>query len=212
MVLAPGAHVQGLFDDLAEEHVPALGAAHPQAFRDAGAAADPPGQQGLATFGARMLTEGAGDLDASAYQERLSALGAALTFGADRDMLVGRLEAIRDVREQTFELLRLALTRPRFDADAVERLRKSRLAELARLQTDPHYIARRAWWQGVFPNHPYGRDPEGTEADTATITAENLRSAFMQRLAKRNLIVSAAGAISAAELAEALDRLFGELP
>jgi zinc protease len=182
------------------------------AFRDTGSAADPPGRQGLAPFGARMLTEGAGELDASAYQERLSALGATLTFTTDRDILVGRLEAVRDSRDQTFELLRLALTNPRFDADAIERVRKTRLAELARLATDPNYVARRAWWQGVFPNHSYGRDPEGTEADTATITVDDLRSAFMKHIAKGNLIVSAAGAISAAELAEALDRIFGNLP
>ena len=56
-----------------------------------------------------MLTEGAGELDASAYQERLSALGASLTFSADRDILVGRLEAVRDSHDQVFELLRLAL-------------------------------------------------------------------------------------------------------
>jgi zinc protease len=182
------------------------------AFRDAGSAADPPGRQGLAAFGARMLTEGAGEYDASAYQERLSELGAALAFTADRDTLVGRLEAVRDYRDQTFELLRLALTNPRFDADAIERVRKSRLAELTRLQTDPNYVARRAWWQGVFPKHPYGRDPEGSEADTAAITEDDLRSAFMRRMAKGNLIVSAAGAISVAELAEALDRVFGDLP
>jgi zinc protease len=182
------------------------------AFRDAGSAADPHGRQGLAAFGARMLTEGAGEFDASAYQERLSELGAALTFTADRDAIVGRLEAVRDHRDQTFELLRLALTKPRFDADAVERVRKSRLAKLTRLETDPNYVARRTWWQGVFPNHPYGRDPGGTEADTAAITEEDLRSAFMSRIAKGNLIISAAGAISVAELAEALDRVFGDLP
>jgi zinc protease len=182
------------------------------AFREAGAVTDPPGRQGLASFGARLLTEGAGDLDASAYQERLSALGASLTFSADRDVLVGRLEAVRDQRQQTFELLRLALTRPRFDADAIERVRKARLAELARLSTDPNHVARRTWWQGVFPNHPYGRPPEGTEADIATIAAADLRSAFMPRLAKGNLIISAAGAISAEELAEVLDSIFGSLP
>jgi zinc protease len=182
------------------------------AFRNAGAVADPPGRQGLAAFGARMLTEGAGELDASAYQERLSALGASLTFSADRDILVGRLEAVRDSRDQAFELLRLALTRPRFAADAVERVRKLRLAELARLATDPNHVARRSWWQGVFPNHPYGRAPEGTEADIATITTEDLRSAFMRRIARENLIISAAGAISVAELAVALERIFGELP
>jgi zinc protease len=159
-----------------------------------------------------MLSEGAGELDASAYEERLSELGAALTFSADRDTLAGRLEAVRDSRDQAFDLLRLALTKPRFDTDAVERVRKSRLAELARLASEPNYIARRAWWQGVFPNHPYGRDPEGTEADIVATTADDLRSAFMKRMAKGNLIVSAAGAISMAELTEALDRVFGDLP
>jgi zinc protease len=182
------------------------------AFRDAGSSADPPGRRGLATFGARMLTEGAADLDGRAYQERLSELGVALTFSADRDAPVGRLEVVRDHHDQAFELLRLALTNPRFDADAVERVRKSRLAELARLETDPNYVARRAWWQRVFPDHPYGRDPEGTEADTAAITADDLRSAFVRHIAKGNLIVSAAGAISGVELGEALDRVFGGLP
>jgi zinc protease len=178
------------------------------AFRDAGSVADPPGRQGLAVFGARMLSEGAGELDASTYQERLSELGAALTFSADRETLVGRLEVGRDYRDQAFELLRLALLQARFDADAVERVRKSRLAELARLETDPNYVARRTWWQGVFPNHPYGRAPEGTEADTAAITAADLRSAFIKRIAKGNLIVGAAGAISGVELAQALDRVY----
>jgi zinc protease len=182
------------------------------AFRDAGSAADPPGRQGLAAFGTRMLTEGAGELDARAYQERLSELGAVLMFAADRDTLVGRLEVGRDYRQGAFELLRLALTSPRFDADAVARVQKARLTELARLATDPNYVARRTWWQGVFPDHPYGRDPEGTEADIAAITEDDLRSAFMRRIGKGNLIISAAGAISVTELAEALDHVFGELP
>lgn len=182
------------------------------AFRNAGAVVDPPKRQGLALFGARMLTEGAGEFDANAFQDRLSELGAELTFSANRDLVLGRLEVVRDHRDRAFELLRLALTSPRFDADAVARVRKSRLAKLARLETDLSHVAWRTWWQGVFPNHPYGRDPEGTEADIAKISADDLRSAFTPRLAKENLIISAAGAIRAAELAEALDRVFGDLP
>jgi zinc protease len=69
------------------------------AFRDAGSAADPPGRQGLATFGARLLTEGAGELDAGAYQEHLAESGAVLTFNADRETLMGRLEVARDTRD-----------------------------------------------------------------------------------------------------------------
>jgi zinc protease len=182
------------------------------AFRKAGSMADPPGRQGLAAFGARLLTEGAGELDAGAYQEHLAELGAALTFTADRDTLMGRLEVTRGPHDQAFDLLRLALTKSRFDADAVERVRQARLTELARLESDPNYVARHAWWQGVFPHHPYGRDPLGTAADIAAITPDDLRSTFMRGLAKGNLIIGAAGAISEAELAEALGRIFGDLP
>ena len=182
------------------------------AFRDAGSVADPVERQGLAAFGAQMLTEGAGELGASAYQERMAELGATLTFAASRNILLGRLEAVCDDRDQTFKLLRLALSRPRFDAEAIARVRRSRLADLARRATDPTYVARRAWWQGVFPNHPYERDPEGTEADTVAITADDRRLAFMRGVSKENLIVSTAGAISMEELGEALDRVFGDLP
>jgi zinc protease len=159
-----------------------------------------------------MLAEGAGGLDASAYQERLAESGTALTFAAYRETLVGCLEAVRDWRDQTFELLHLALTKPRFDAEAVERVRKSRLAELAHLASDPNHLPRRAWWQHVFRNHPYGREPEGTEAGTAVITADDLHSAFMRRMARVNLIISAAGAISEGELTEAHDYVMGDLP
>jgi zinc protease len=51
-----------------------------------------------------------------------------------------------------------------------------------------------------------------TETDIAAITVDDLRAAFMPRMTKGNLIVSAAGAISPVELAEALDRMFGDLP
>ena len=181
-------------------------------FRGAGSVADPASREGLANFGAQMLLEGAGDLDATAFQERLSEIGAVLYFDADRDALVGHLEVASEHRERAFELLRLALTRPRFDDDAVERVRKSRTVELARREADPAYVAHRTWWRTVFPDHPYGRDPDGTLPSVAAITAADLRNAFMPQFSRPSLVVAAAGAIDARELASTLDRLFGELP
>lgn len=181
-------------------------------FRGAGSVADPASREGLASFGAQMLLEGAGDLDATAFQERLSEIGVILYFDVDRDALIGHLEVASEHREKAFELLHLALTQPRFDDDAIERVRKSRTVELARREADPAYVAHRTWWRTVFPDHPYGRDPDGMLSSVAAITAADLRNAFMPHLTRASLVVAAAGAIDARELASILDQLFGELP
>jgi zinc protease len=182
------------------------------AFRGAGSATDPPGREGLARFGAQMLLEGAGDLGATTFQERLSEIGAVLIFTADRDVLVGHLEVASEHWQSALDLLRLALTQPRFDTDAVERVRRWRAVELARLDADPGYVARRLWWRSVLPDHPYGRDPDGLPAGVAAISAADLRADFMPHLTRAGLLVGAAGAITAQQLAADLDRLVADLP
>ena len=181
------------------------------AFRGAGSVADPPGREGLARFGAQMLLEGAGDLDAGAFQERLSEIGAVLVFAADRDAVVGHLEVARENLDTAFDLFRLALTKPRFDADAIERVRRSRIVELARRGADPGYVANRTWWRSIFPGHPYGRDPDGTPDAVAAISAADLQTDFMPRLRRSSLLVGAAGSIDAQELLAALDRVTADL-
>ena len=54
-------------------------------------------------------------------------------------------------REHAFELLRLALHEPRFDAEPVERVRGQITAELRRLEAEPNYLASRAWFERAFP-------------------------------------------------------------
>ena len=81
---------------------------------------------------ASTLDEGAGDLDSQAFQQELEDLSVSLTFRAGRDSFRGVLRTLTRNRDRAFELLKLALTRPRFDADAVERMRGQILAGLRR--------------------------------------------------------------------------------
>ena len=61
------------------------------------------------------------------------------------------MRTLRDRRDEGFDLLRLALTAPRFDADAVERMRAQILSGLRRETTSPNDIASRTWWKTAFP-------------------------------------------------------------
>ena len=88
-----------------------------------------------------LLDEGAGELDSQAFRTELEDLAIRLSFDAGRDEFTGQLKTLTEHRERAFELLRLALTEPRFDAEPVERIRNQIQANLRRRAEDPDYVA-----------------------------------------------------------------------
>jgi zinc protease len=177
-----------------------------------GAALDPAGKEGLATMVSGLLDEGAGDLDSETFRTELEDRAIRLSFDAGRDEFTGRLKTLTLHRERAFELLRLALTEPRFDAEPVERIRNQIQANLRRRAEDPDYVAGLTWFATAFAGHPYSRPVEGTDESLAAIEVADLRGFVADRLARDNLVIGVAGDVTAAELAPLLDRAFGGLP
>lgn len=177
-----------------------------------GAALDPQGREGLADMTTSLLDEGAGDMDSQTFQRRLDDLSIQLSFSAGMDTIRGSLKTLNDARDEAVDLLRLALTEPRFDADAVERIRRQILTSLARRSTDPDAIAGRVWWKAIFADHPYGRPSEGTQDSVAAITVADMRTLISERFARNQLIVGVVGDIEPDALGRLLDRAFGALP
>ena len=108
--------------------------------------------------------------------------------------------------------MRLALTSPRFDADAIERVRGQELASLQRDTTNPNDLASRRWWQTAFPDHPYGRETKGTLETVPRITADDLRDYVRRVFARNELKISIVGDVDAKTAGALIDRAFGALP
>jgi zinc protease len=172
---------------------------------------DPPGKEGLANFITAMMDEGAGDMDATRFQERMEELAVRMGFEDSRDALYGNFETLTANREPAFEMLRLAINEPRFDADAVERIRKQLLANLAYAAKNPERVAARSWAEAAFPGHAYGRPSDGTPESDAAITAADLEAFRKRKFARDNIKVVAVGDIDAKTLGALLDRVFGGL-
>ena len=109
------------------------------AFRGA-AALDPAGREGLAAMVAATIDEGAGDLESQAFRARMEDLSIRLSFDAGLDEFDGSLRTLTENRETAFDLLRLALTEPRFDDEPVERIRGQILAGLRQSIENPNDI------------------------------------------------------------------------
>lgn len=181
------------------------------AFRG-GTALDPADKQGLAHMVSALLDEGAGDLDALAFQSEVERRAIRLGFDARMDSFGVQFKTLSRHRDRAFELLGLALARPRFDGDAVERIRGQILANLARRSENPNAVASRAWFAKAFPDHAYGRPSRGTRQTVAAITADDLRGFVQTRFARDNVLIGAVGDVSPDELGRLLDRALGALP
>lgn len=181
------------------------------AFRG-GASQESDDKAGLANLMSGLLDEGAGDFDSKAFQTALQEANIELSFDAGKDAFYGTMRTLVQNKARAFELAALSISEPRFDDEPVERIRGQIVAGLRRAETDPNELASRAWGKAMFGDHPYARPTEGSIETLGSITSDDLRTYHAQTFARDNLVVGVVGAISADELATALDRIFGALP
>lgn len=178
-----------------------------------GASQDPVGKAGALNLMTALLDEGAGDLDAIAFQDRLEDLAARVSFGASRDFLRGSMRTLTRNADEAFTLLRLALYEPRFDEKPTNRIRDQILSGIRAEANNPNSIASKALRSVIYPeNHPYRRTNRGTEESVSSLTAEDLEAMRQHLMARDNLILSMVGDITPDEAKARLDALFGGLP
>jgi len=181
------------------------------AFRG-GSSQDPADKPGVASMVAGLIDEGAGNLDARAFHDAIESNAIGLSFSATRDQFSGSLRTLLDNQDKAFELARLALTAPRFDADAVERIRNSLLSDLRRANTNPNQIASRQWWATAFRGHPYQWPVNGTLESVVTIGVPDLKAYVGRVFARNTLKIGIVGNVDAATAGAIVDRIFGSLP
>ena len=177
-----------------------------------GTSLDLPGSRGAVNLMAATLEEGAGPLDAQGFAEARDGLAAGFRFSAGQDSLGISARFLTENRDAAIDLLRSAMIAPRFDQDAVERVKGQILAGLASDAQDPANLAMRRFSDMAYAGHPYGSDGDGTPDSVAALTRDDVLEAHKATMTRDRMYVAAVGDISAAELGPLLDRLLGDLP
>lgn len=177
-----------------------------------GTSLDPPEQRGAVNLMTSLLEEGAGQRDAQLFAETRDGLAAQFSYRASYDAVTVSAQFLTENRSRAVELLRQSLIEPRFDADAVERVRGQVLSVIDAAQKDPESIAATAFNRIAFATHPYGTSGDGTKTSVATLSRSDIIAAHKAALARDRIYIAAAGDITPGDLAALLDQLLGELP
>ncbi|MBZ0128250.1 MAG: insulinase family protein [Rhodobacteraceae bacterium] len=177
-----------------------------------GTSLDLPGKEGATYMMAGLLEEGAGELDAEAFLKAREALAASFGFDAHGDAISVSAQFLTENRAEAQALLRLALLEPRFDSQALDRVRAQVISIIASDRKDPHSIASAEFDRQAFGDHPYGGPSTGTEDSVNRLGRDDMIAAYQNAMARDRVYVAAVGDITADQLAELLDDLLGGLP
>ena len=177
-----------------------------------GATLDAPAARGATYMMMGLLEEGAGDLNAQDYAAAVEGLAASFSFDSYRDAVVVSARMLTQNRDAAADLLRAAITTPRFDQDAIERVRGQVLAIIQSDARDPEEIAAATFNALAYGDHPYAFAQEGTAETVTGLTRDDIVAAHGAALTRDRVVVGAAGDISAAELGQLIDHILGDLP
>ncbi len=177
-----------------------------------GTETDPADRVGVSHFLSGMLDEGAGEFDSVAFRNRADDISVRIGADAGRQSFNVSARMLLENRDESLDLLRLALTAPRFDPEPLERVRGQILSSLRSEETDPQAIAGKRWRQLMFQDRPQARPSEGEAEAVAAITAEDLEAARKRIFTRKGVSVAVVGAVTAEELGPILDQLLGDLP
>lgn len=177
-----------------------------------GSSLDPDGKRGVTNLMTALIEEGAGDMDARAFAKARDGLAASFGFRVYDDSLSVSARFLTENRNEAIALLREALTNPRFDDDAIERVRAQVLSVIRSDATDPNAIASRTFNEMAYGDHPYATSKDGTAESVSALTRKDIVQAHRDVLTRARVFVGASGDIAAEELAELIDLLLGDLP
>lgn len=177
-----------------------------------GTSLDAPDARGAVYLMTALLEEGAGDLDSRGFAEAKENLAASFTYDNSDDAVSVSAQFLSENREAAIDLLRSSLVAPRFDQDAIDRVRGQILSGLASDAKDPDDIAANAFAAHMYRDHPYATSGKGTPDSVAALTRDDIIAAHGGVFARDRVYIGAVGDITPEELGAIVDELLADLP
>lgn len=178
----------------------------------AGVRGEPKGKDGVAGLTAGMLVKGTKQRSAREISEAVENMGADLSGYSGRNSFGLSGKFLQRDFEKGFRLFADSLLAPTFPAEELEKKRIETLGALKQ-QKDQLTQATFLLFMGAhYGDHPYGRNPLGTENSVRGMTPSDLKEYYERWADPRNMVIAISGDIDAEEALAAVRKTFGGMP
>lgn len=177
-----------------------------------GLSLEPTDKEGIAVLFAGLLDEGSGDLESQDFARKADSLGAYFGYEVNSDSFDVSARFLKKNLKESVSHLALSQAQPRFDEDALVRVKEQILSALRQNAVNPSSQAGEAWSRAALPNSRYGRPQYGTMNSVTGLTRQDLLDIQPVMLNRNTLHIAVVGDINADELGSVLDEIFADLP
>lgn len=177
-----------------------------------GAAADPPGEEGLASITAGLLRKGTQTRTAQQFSADLDYIGGTFEAEAEPDFSSISAEFLTKDFDRGLTLFSDALLHATFPQQETEKLLAQSLDGVRGAKDDPEQVLGLYYDGYLFGSQPYGRPAGGDEVSLTHIKRDAISMFYQAHYVPGNTLVAVAGEFKAAEVRKKLEDTFGAWP
>jgi zinc protease len=177
-----------------------------------GAAADPAGQEGVASQTAQLLRKGSKKRSAQQFAADLDFIGGSFESGASADFTVVSAEFLTKDLNKGLDLFVDALLQPTFPQEEVDKSLAQNLDAVRGSKDDPRQVLNTYYDAYLYGGRGYGRAADGDEISLKKITRDSITKFYAANYAPGNTILAVSGEFNAAELRKKLEDTLGAWP
>ena len=177
-----------------------------------GAAADPAGQEGLASVTAGLLRKGTKTRTAQQFSADFDYIGGSFGADAGADFTTVSAEFLTKDLARGLELFSDAVLHPTFPQDETDKILAQSLDGVKSAKDEPQAVLGLYFEGYLYGAHPYGRPSDGDELSLKSIKRDAIAKFYEANYAPGNTIIGIAGEFDAAEIRKKLEVAFGVWP
>src|SRR5579872_324534 len=177
-----------------------------------GSAADPSGEDGLASVTAALLRKGTKTRTAQQFSADLDYIGGSFGADASADFTNISAEFLTKDLARGLELFSDAVLHPTFPQGETDKILAQSLDGVKAEKDEPRSVLGLYYAGYLYGIHPYGRPSDGDELSLKRIQRDAIAKFYEANYAPGNTILGVAGEFDAAEMRKKLEETLGAWP
>ncbi len=183
-----------------------------QAYVRAGAVADTPETQGLASLTTEMLERGTKKFSAVQIAEYFDSIGGTLSLNSQTNTSYLQGAVLKEDASKSLDYIYQVLFEPTFPADEFAKVKEIRLQEIGDRKAEPRAEIMDFWAKQLPANTPYSRLALGTQATVQKLTPADCKKFHKTYFVPNNMVLSVFGDIDPAAALKQIEATFGKVP
>src|SRR5271169_4408847 len=177
-----------------------------------GSRREPAELNGISHFIEHMVFKGTTRRTAEDIAREVDSVGGMLDAFTSKEMVCFNTRVLDEHLPKAFDVLADMVLDPLFAEDEIDREKSVILEEIRMTQDNPEDLVHELFTQNFWSPHSLGKPILGTPETVSSFSRDTLRDWFTNKYAPNNMVITAAGHLTHAQLVDLVSERFSELP